>query len=112
VSEKCVDGIAAELTGGEIIAQWGYQMIYFKKEVVLPLTFGLCGLLVFETSKPHAGFIAVSPTVHVGAALSSTAAATMVTRSGAFENFTPAEMRIPHDRLVVQTAGPLLPIKK
>jgi hypothetical protein len=84
-----------------------------KKYINGPIALCLCGLLAAETSKPHAEFVAVSPTIQITAvALSNTAAATFVSPSGNFESFTPVEIKIPHDRLVLQTTGLLLPIAK
>lgn len=83
-----------------------------KKCVDISIALGLCGLLAVEASKPHAEFAAVSPTIEMTAALTNTAAAVFTNAPSPFESFTPVEIRIPYDRLVVQTAGLLLLIKK
>ena len=79
-----------------------------KKYVVL----GLCGLLALESSNPHASFVVVSPTIEMTAALTNTTAAAFFSAPGPFKSFTPVEIKIPHDRLVIQTAGLLFPIKQ
>jgi len=83
-----------------------------SEDVDISIALGLCRLLAVETSNPHAEFVAVSPTVEMTAALTNTAAAAFVNAPGPFESFTPVEIKAPHNRLVVQTAGLLLLIKK
>jgi len=84
-----------------------------KKYIDIPVALGLCGLLAFEATKPHAEFVAVSPTIEIAAAaFTNTAAAVSVSVPGSLETFTPVKIKIPYNRLVVQTAGLLLPIRK
>ena len=88
-------------------------MYQAKKYTNIPLALGLCGLLAVETSGPHAEFVAVSPTIGiVSAAFTNTAAGMLVSAPKPFETLTPVEIKIPQDRLVVQTAGLLPSIKK
>jgi hypothetical protein len=84
-----------------------------KKYIDIPLALGLCGLLAVEISKQHAEFVAVSPTIDiVGAAFTNTAAGMLVSVPQSLESLTSVEIKIPQHRLLVQTTGLLLSIKR
>jgi len=82
---------------------------HFKIPVVLGLSAGILVGEMFGENKPHAEFVAVSPNPMVNIAVPNVTATTVsnVTR---FESFTPVEWRMPHDHLVINVAGLVLPV--
>jgi len=87
-----------------------------KKYVEIPIVVGLVGLLVGDVvaeTLPHGEFVAVSPSPMMNIAVSNAAASTIsASYLGAsyFESFTPVEVKIPHDHLVVDPIGLVLPV--
>jgi len=78
-----------------------------KKRVTFPVALGISTCLVAELAfgegKPHAEFLAVSPTVNDGAFVNGTPT---VTTFGVFNDpFLPAEWKIPHARVVIRVSG-------
>jgi hypothetical protein len=79
---------------------------YLKTSIALGLSAGLLAGEVFgESALTHGEFVAVSPTPMPNVAVTNTTAAVISSR---FESFRPVEVKIPQDRLVVNTAGLML----